>query len=315
MAGPDGEHRDESQAETTSLQPPKLPFVEKHEVIPPWQERGDEEWAEWLECPTFEYHESIGSTNDRARALAAAGAEPFTMVAAGTQTAGRGRGGKVWYSPADRGLWCSVLLPGDPGGSPGIIPLMVGVTAVKAIEVTVRRWAPNRTHWVRMALKWPNDLMLPSGKMGGILCETVPGDVPSPFVAGVGMNLRRPPGPLPHGLGLDARFLDEVADRIPVPALAQALLDELKIWTDYRWDSLAGELHDEWVRRDWLKGRWVECESGPAGWAAGIAPDGRLRVLAVDGRTELVSAGSVRATEPPDPGMSPPPDLLRPEAD
>jgi len=270
-----------------------------YEIIPPWEVRSNEEWAEWLECPRFERHVTLPSTNDRAKALAREGAVPFTMVVADTQTAGRGRGGKPWYSPEGRGLWASVLLPRSPGGDPGIIPLMVGVAAARAIEVTVRRWAPVRTQWVRIALKWPNDIMLPSGKMGGVLCETVGGDAPCPIVAGVGLNLERPPGRLPYDLSYRARFLDEVAGTIPKPALAQALLDELKAWSEFEWDRLHGGLEDQWVRRDWLKERWVECEAGPVGRADGISTDGSLLVRTPDGRTESVRAGSVRVVDPP----------------
>ena len=53
--------------------------------------------------------ESTGSTNDEARRMAAAGAPQGTIVVADAQTAGRGRHGRPWHSPAGRGLYVSIL--------------------------------------------------------------------------------------------------------------------------------------------------------------------------------------------------------------
>lgn len=144
----------------------------------------------------------VDSTNLRLRALAEEGAPPFTVVVADAQWAGRGRGGRVWDSPAGAGLWISVLLPPPPEGLPGVTPLAVGVAAAEAVEALGRGdpqagcgggTAALQSH-LQVGLKWPNDLLLPLagprlgwGKVGGILCEVAPGG--SGILAGVGINL------------------------------------------------------------------------------------------------------------------------------
>jgi BirA family transcriptional regulator, biotin operon repressor / biotin---[acetyl-CoA-carboxylase] ligase len=94
------------------------------------------------------HHRVTDSTNERARALAAAGAPHGTLVTAAEQTAGRGRQGRAWSSPAGRALLMSLVLRGL-GESNALLPLTAAVAVCEACE----REAP-----VTCAIKWPNDV-------------------------------------------------------------------------------------------------------------------------------------------------------------
>ena len=139
-----------------------------------------------LEAPV-RFDEVTGSTNATALAMAEAGAPEWTLVAAGHQTAGRGRLGRTWTDRA--GSRPHVLVRGSavtwsrsaPGSS---IPLLAGA----AMAVAIRDVAG-----VDVRCKWPNDLLVGDAKVGGILVESsvVDGQL-AHAVIGIGVNLEAP---------------------------------------------------------------------------------------------------------------------------
>jgi BirA family biotin operon repressor/biotin-[acetyl-CoA-carboxylase] ligase len=141
------------------------------------------------------FDEVTGSTNDTALALAAEGAPEWTLVSAGHQTSGRGRLGRTWADAPGRALLFSfVLRPSSLGlERAGLLPLLAGLCmAIAAREVT----------GLEVGCKWPNDLLLNDGKVGGILVESrVGAEVGAGFLAaiGVGVNLDPPEGVVGSG--------------------------------------------------------------------------------------------------------------------
>lgn len=128
-----------------------------------------------------EHHASVGSTNDRALVWARGGAPHGAMVTADLQTAGRGRLGRRWVSPAGEGLYVSVVLRPAGGWSPrwGALGLAVGL----GLREGLAGWVPD------VKLKWPNDLLVGGRKLVGVLCETRwQGAVPD-VVIGFGINV------------------------------------------------------------------------------------------------------------------------------
>ena len=131
----------------------------------------------------FEYVESTGSTNTDL--VAAASAEPeqyphLSVLVAGSQTAGRGRTGRAWVSPAGKSLSISVLV--RPNWTPeqlGWLPLIAGVAMRSAIA-----GALTDKH---VGLKWPNDVQVGGKKISGILAELLPGL--TGVVIGAGLNV------------------------------------------------------------------------------------------------------------------------------
>jgi BirA family biotin operon repressor/biotin-[acetyl-CoA-carboxylase] ligase len=127
------------------------------------------------------------STNETARAMAIAGAPAWTLVAAGHQTAGRGRAGRTWVDRPGGAVMFSVVL------RPSLAPERLGVVALAA-GAAVAGSAAERTG-AAVRCKWPNDLIVDGAKVGGILAESeVDGDTVRYVVVGVGVNLEAPEG-------------------------------------------------------------------------------------------------------------------------
>ncbi len=123
------------------------------------------------------------STNDRARALAGAGAPHGTLVTAGAQSAGRGRQGRSWVAPPDRALLMSLLLR-DP---PALLPLLAAVAVAETVGDAAQ-------------IKWPNDVLLDGRKVAGILVEGRPQERWA--VLGIGLNVAVDVAALPDELRL-----------------------------------------------------------------------------------------------------------------
>ena len=129
------------------------------------------------------YQEAVGSTNAEVKQMALAGAPGGSLCLCETQTAGRGRLGRRWESPAGVGLWQSVLLrPALPPQNAPLVTLCAALAMARAVEETCL---------LDVRIKWPNDLIFQGKKLCGILLE-VGGDLDAIeyIVVGVGLNVR-----------------------------------------------------------------------------------------------------------------------------
>ncbi|HNG57445.1 MAG TPA: biotin--[acetyl-CoA-carboxylase] ligase, partial [Solirubrobacterales bacterium] len=123
------------------------------------------------------HYRQVDSTNERARQVAAGGAPDGTLVTAAEQTAGRGRQGRPWSTPAGSAVAWSVLIRRQVE-IPGTLPLQVGTGVCDAVEALGASG---------VQMKWPNDIWIDGRKCAGILVEARPQD--GWAVAGVGLNL------------------------------------------------------------------------------------------------------------------------------
>lgn len=131
------------------------------------------------------YYREIDSTNNRARALASEGYPEGTVVVAETQTTGRGRRGRSWYSPDSQGIYVSLILrPALPLKEISRISLLVAVAVAETLETELGLTA---------RIKWPNDLLVENKKICGILSEAVTDtDGIEYIVVGIGLNINNP---------------------------------------------------------------------------------------------------------------------------
>jgi BirA family transcriptional regulator, biotin operon repressor / biotin---[acetyl-CoA-carboxylase] ligase len=140
-----------------------------------------------------EHHVELGSTNDRALAWLAAGAPDGALVSADQQTAGRGRLGRRWSSPARRDVYASLILrPGCPAAGFGALALAVGVGLREGLLAAfggAQTW--RACGWPELSLKWPNDLLVGDRKLAGILCESRWRGREVELVVGFGINVHR----------------------------------------------------------------------------------------------------------------------------
>jgi BirA family transcriptional regulator, biotin operon repressor / biotin---[acetyl-CoA-carboxylase] ligase len=211
----------------------------------------------------------IGSTSDRARELALAGAPHGALVTAAAQTAGRGRQGRVWTTQPGAAVTMSLVLR-DP---PELLPLAAAVAVAETCDS-----APEAR------IKWPNDVLVDGRKVAGILAEGRPHE--GWAVLGIGVNVAVDVGRLPAELRERAGSLGR--SQADVEPFLAALLVAL----ERRLAAPAAELLDAWRARDALLGRDIAWAGGE-GVAEGIDGEGRLVVrLAGGGRTTL-NAGEV----------------------
>lgn len=216
----------------------------------------------------------VGSTQDEIHRLAVDGAPHGTVVVAAEQTGGRGTRGRGWSSSRG-GLWLTVLLrPAAPPVVEGL-SLRVGLAVAALLD---------RFEGLRIALKWPNDLLQGGRKLGGILCEARwAGDRPEWVAVGLGLNVRNVLGPELAGqaVSLEALGVDVSADDLAGPAAA-AILE-----AGARSGPLTAGETAAFAARDWLRGR--EVTAPVAGVVTGVGPDGLLLVRTPAGTVVAVA--------------------------
>jgi BirA family transcriptional regulator, biotin operon repressor / biotin---[acetyl-CoA-carboxylase] ligase len=219
-----------------------------------------------LGVPRLVLRESTGSTLDDAHLLAAGGAESGTLVLADAQTAGRGRFGRAWQSPAGAGIWLAVLLRPSAAPAPGALAVRAGLACVDALARLSPMLAPR--------LKWPNDVMVLDRKAAGVLCEArwVGGRL-GWIALGVGINVR---GPVATEVRDRAIALDQVVRGLTRPAVLAAVVPGLL--------ALDGrpEVLDEVEREAFRRAAWSPEDET----IEGLDPDGALLVRRAGGILE-----------------------------
>jgi BirA family transcriptional regulator, biotin operon repressor / biotin---[acetyl-CoA-carboxylase] ligase len=205
------------------------------------------------------HHRVTDSTNERARALAAAGAPHGTLVTAGEQTAGRGRQGRAWTAAPGTSLLLSLILHNPTHA----LPLAAAVAVCESLPVDA-------------AIKWPNDIWIGGRKVAGILVEGRPQE--GWAVLGIGVNVSAAP-PLPEATSLGGA--------VSVEELLAPLVSALDAWLTR---PLADVL-TAWRSRDALLGETVRWQNG-SGKGAGIDDRGSL-LVDTDSGVVALDAGEV----------------------
>jgi len=239
------------------------------------------------------------STNELALNAAQAGARRGIWVA-DEQTAGRGRGGHSWHSRRGDGLYVSVLVtPELPLDRALWLSLATGLAAQEAILATTG---------IRIDLRWPNDLLCESRKLGGILVESsVANNLPAAAAAlryavvGIGINVHHRTFP-PELAGLATSLQLAGAPHVSRQALLVALVRAL----DRQFDELDRE-HAGLKERpglltrfaeasSWVRGKRVQVpeDGGYTGVTTGLDDHGFLLVDDDSGARRTVLSGGVR---------------------
>lgn len=240
--------------------------------------------------------DSTPSTNDEAAAAARAGDPGGLWIVAREQRAGRGRHGRQWTSPPGN-LYASLLLvdPCEPSLAPQL-GFMAGIALHGAVAAMTGLRAP------RLALKWPNDLLVDSAKAAGLLLEGHHGQNGTfALVIGFGININT----APKVTSYPAKALRDVASNLTAEtlfsALAQSFAGHFEGWRQAHASGAAdpfGRVRTEWMARaaGIGEGVTIRLPTGErSGSFAGLDPAGRLQLRTAAG-TELIDAGDLYFT-------------------
>jgi len=229
-------------------------------------------------------HESLASTTDPLLRLAAAGEPEGIAVLALRQTAGRGRDGRAWDSPAGN-LYLSALL--RPGG----LARDVGQWALLSAVALHDALAPDLPRGALLSAKWPNDLLLDGAKVAGILTDSA-ADAAGRIewiIFGMGANLAVAPA-VP---GRPTACLARPGQEAPDPRVVAArLLGAIDHWRGVLSAQGFGAIRQAWMARGPAMGQPLTMRDGRSGTYAGLAEDGSL-LLAGEGRVLALSSGEV----------------------
>ena len=232
------------------------------------------------------HFEELHSTMDAATQLAMQGAPEGTLVVAELQTKGRGRLGRVWFSPRYKGIYCSLILRTkiSPGQS-AILTLLSAVSVCEAIREATGMEAQ---------IKWPNDILLHHKKVGGILTElNAEMDEIKFVVIGFGLNVNNDKKSLFSG----ATSLKECAhEHINRVELLVHLLEKLEQYYFLFQEKGASPIIEKWREYNITLGRRVKIYSHQAHWegeAVDLDFDGALLLRKDSGFIQRVLSGDV----------------------
>lgn len=220
---------------------------------------------------------------------------PATLLIAETQTAGRGRHGKVWQSHVASSLTFSIGIPVRLSNWSGL-SLVVGLAIAQALHPAI-------------GLKWPNDLWmratgggLPGPKLGGILIEAVSqasmqdqtshkSSNLSYLIVGVGLNIAKQNyEQLDQALACVQDVLPQATNTELIIPVASAILKALEKFQENDQGFLP--FHNEFIERDVLAGHAIVLSDGREAWALGVDNKGQLLVHSGD-HTEAIISGEV----------------------
>jgi BirA family biotin operon repressor/biotin-[acetyl-CoA-carboxylase] ligase len=235
----------------------------------------------------LEVHEEIDSTNTRAVAWAQSGAPDGAVVVADHQTQGRGRLGRQWHAPSGSSLLLSLILrPPLSLWQAQRATMICSLGALEAIEEIAGLAAQ---------IKWPNDIVLAGGKLGGVLTELGARAHELDYVVvGMGLNVNLDLAALPEALTPPASLLATLGRPLSRVALLQALL--LHVERRYEALRVGWSPHTEWRMRLATLGQRVQVgtpEQVIEGRAEDVDADGALLVRTDDGELRRVLVGDV----------------------
>ncbi len=231
----------------------------------------------------WSYHPRLPSTQERALAAARQGASHGELVIADQQTAGRGRGGRSWHTPAGKALAFSVVLRprGQDGGAPmrwNAIGALAVCDALQALGLAPR-------------IKWPNDVLLGGRKCAGVLLDAAwSGEQLAYGVLGIGLNALHGAEPDQGQVDFPATCVEEHLGRPPDRLeLLLAVLEGLETWL------AQGEVLPAWEARLAFRGQQVEVRQGGRplrGWLRGLDEVGRLEIVDGHGMVHRIAQGA-----------------------
>ncbi len=275
---------------------------DQEQLVPYWiqQETPAVAW-EFLRIKGFLRTES---TNGEALEMARHGSPGGTLVYAEEQTGGKGRRGRTWFSPPQKGLYFTLLL--RPRQSGKYLPLLTHAASI-ALAETLKELPDDKIipHPLDVDIKWPNDVLIGGKKCAGILLETISseGGIQA-AVIGLGINVHE--GSVPESLKSEVVCLDQAAQAfVPRRQLLVKFLRNFQLCYLLFENGKHAELLDRWKR---LSSMWngvpiwiLEAGVRRQAITCGLNDIGALLVRTADDTTETILAGDISIRRDPIP--------------
>lgn len=234
------------------------------------------------------YFTETDSTNTRAKDLAVRHAPEGSLVLSEKQTKGRGRNERNWFSPSRDGIYLSLILrPTIPPREAPVITLLTAVAVAETLLSLTR---------LKIAIKWPNDILVSGKKLAGILTEiSTQGDSIDYVVVGLGLNVNTP------------RFPDDIRDKATSMLIETGKrFSRVKVIREYlKWYEAYYEVFKnigfEPIRKRWREltnmiGRQITVQmidKGYSGEVQDIDKDGALIITDRTGKSHRIIFGDV----------------------
>lgn len=248
--------------------------------------------------------DAIDSTNDHAHKLAKEGAKEGTVVLSESQSKGKGRLGRTWFSPSGTNIYLSVILrPQMPTSQITLLTFAAAIAVAKAIRDVTGLDAD---------IKWPNDILIKGKKVAGILSEMKTDKNPPlpPFtkggvgglsvkfsIIGIGINVNLDKKDIPLELIDKATSIKiESNSAIDRKNLICRVLENLEKWYNLFERNEANDIIKEWKSLAITIGRDVKVQSGNSfveGRAVDIDENGALLIKDRNGVIQKVLSGDV----------------------
>jgi len=236
------------------------------------------------------YFKETDSTNTRAEHLANEGAPEGTVVIADTQTQGRGRRGRSWFSPPGAGIYASLIL--RPRLAPNEAPKLTLMTSVAAVE-TLRAFTA-----LAVTIKWPNDVLIHEKKVAGILTEiNAEMDKIHYVIIGIGMNINTPLKAFPGDIRkIATSLLIETGNRFSRVSILRDYLERFEKCYDEFANEGFNPLMSRWRALTDIIGKRISVDvihSTYTGIVRDIDEDGFLILQDRDGNLKKIISGDI----------------------
>ena len=236
----------------------------------------------------FYFYSEITSTNDKAFSLGIADAPEGTAVIADSQSRGKGRFQRSWYSPPGVNIYTSVILrPEIEPSKASQIPIMAGVAVAQVLE----NICPGK-----IKLKWPNDVLLNEKKVCGILSQAKIIEKEIDFIVlGIGINVNIGYNQFSEGLrDSSSSLVMETGKEISRQELIISIYENLEKWYKQLLRKGFGEIKQSWLELAPMIGQTVNIkfrDETIEGKATGLDEDGSLILFSKGNKEIKVSAG------------------------
>lgn len=237
------------------------------------------------------YFKELDSTNMKAKNLAEGGASEGTVVIAESQTAGRGRRGREWFSSSSgNGIYATLIL--RPAMSPTGAPRITLMTAVAVAEALLSLVE------LDVKIKWPNDILIKGRKLAGILTEIATEmDAVNYILVGLGLNVNTPAESFPEEIREKATSIFiETGEQFSRTRLIRACLEQFeKYYAMFKENEFSSIIH-RWKQLSDIVGKNISVDvigQEHMGEVVDIDDDGVLILKDDQGRIQRIFSGDV----------------------